>query len=91
MTKPEMISSIAERTGLKKVTIEKVVNELLEVVGDSLANGEEVNFIGFGKFTAKDTPSRVCRNPRTGEEVTVSDRKLIKFKAGKNLKDKVNG
>ena len=48
MTKPEMISSIAERTGLKKVTIEKVVSEFLEVVGDNLANGEEVNFIGFG-------------------------------------------
>ena len=55
-----------------------------------LIKGDEINFVGWGKFEVKDTPARVGRNPKTGVEVEIPAKKVVKFKAGKTLADKVD-
>lgn len=90
MRKVELISAIAEETGLSKKNIEAVLNSFVNVVGEELSKGEKVQLVGFGTFEVGERASRKGRNPKTGEEITIAASKTPKFKAGKALKDMVN-
>ena len=90
MNKSELVAAIAEKAQLSRKDSDKIVSAFAEVVGDSLAQGDKVQLVGFGTFAVKDRPAREARNPRTGESVKIAASKAPGFKAGKALKDKVN-
>ena len=91
MTKKEFIALYAERASFEtKVDAEKKLDTVLNLFEEILIKGDEINFVGWGKFEVKDTPARIGRNPRTGVEVEIPAKKVVKFKAGKTLADKVD-
>ena len=90
MNKAEMADRLAARTGLSKLAARKTVDGVFAVIGDALADGEEVRIAGFGTFGTRSRPARTGRNPRTGEAVSISASTSPTFKAGKSLKDAVN-
>ena len=90
MNKAELIAAVAEKTGLSKKDTEAVVSASLEVITDTLAQGEKVQLVGFGSFETKARAARIGRNPRTKEEIKIPASKLPVFKAGKALKDTVS-
>lgn len=89
MTKVELISAVAESTGLTKKDAEKAVTSTIDAITESLKKGEKVALVGFGTFEVRDRPERKGRNPQTKEEITIPASKLPAFKAGKALKDAV--
>ncbi|HZK25567.1 MAG TPA: HU family DNA-binding protein [Oscillospiraceae bacterium] len=89
MNKSELIGVVAEKTGMTKKDIEKVVNAVFDGIGESLAQGDKVQIIGFGTFDVRDRKEREGRNPATGETITIPAVKVPVFKAGKALKDNV--
>ena len=91
MTKKELISAIAEKTKMTKKDTETMVNAIVEVISETLANGEEVAISGLGKFSVKERAERTGRNPQTGEAITIAASKVPAFKASKTLKDAIKG
>ena len=90
MNKAEAADRLAARAGLSKAVAREAVDGLFAVIGEALANGEEVRIAGFGTFGTRSRPARTGRNPRTGEAVSISASTSPTFKAGKTLKDVVN-
>lgn len=90
MNKSELVSAIAEESGLTKKDSENALKAFTKVVAEQLKNGESVQLIGFGTFEVSTRQERVGRNPKTGAELKIPACKLPKFKAGKALKDLVN-
>ena len=91
MTKKEFVEVYAAKGNFEtKAEAERKLDALLGTFEEVLVSGEEVNFVGWGKFEVKETPARTGRNPRTGEEVAILAKKVVKFKAGKTLADKVD-
>lgn len=89
MKKTELVAAVAEKSNLSKKDAEAAVNAVVAAVSDALANGESVQLVGFGTFEVRERSEKVCRNPRTGESMTVAATKVPAFKAGKALKDAV--
>lgn len=90
MNKTELVSSVAEKTGMTKKDAEKAINALFESIEGALAQNDKVQVIGFGTFEVKSREERKGRNPQTGAEITIPASKSPVFKAGKSLKDIVN-
>ena len=90
MNKSELGERLAGRTGMTKAAAKDAVDGMFEVIGEALANGEEVRIFGFGTFATRERPARTARNPRTGELVPVAASTAPTFKAGKPLRDAVN-
>lgn len=89
MNKVELVSSMAEISGLKKVDAEKALDAFIKVVEKELSNGEEIRLIGFGTFLVSKRSQTEGRNPKTGETIVIPERVVPKFKPGKQLKDSV--
>lgn len=89
MTKKEFINLYAEKGNLTKKEAEKGINLFLESVEEALIKGEEVSFVGWGKWEIVERTSRDVRNPRTKELMKVEAKKVVKFKTGKLLADKI--
>ena len=89
MNKSELISVVAEKTGMTKKDTEKVVNSVFEGISESLAKGDKVQIIGFGTFEVRERKAREGRNPATGEPITIPAVRVPVFKAGKALKESV--
>jgi len=91
MTKKDFVALFKERGNFEtKAEAERKLDAFTGLIEDILAKGEEVNFIGWGKFSVAERAERKGRNPKTGEEITIPAKKAVKFKAGKKLNDKVN-
>ncbi len=90
MNKNELVTSMAEKTGMKKTEVEKVLKAFTDTVAAELKKGEKIQLVGFGTFEVAERPAREGRNPRTGETMKIAASKAPKFKAGKALKDSVN-
>lgn len=90
MTKQELIEKIAEITGSPKTITSKHLDAFIEVVTESLSNGDKVTLVGFGNFEAVKKEARTGRNPSTGETINIPARIAPKFTAGKQLKDAVS-
>jgi len=90
MTKKEIIDMVAERTAQKHSHTKAVVEHVLEVFIDKLAEEGRIEIRNFGVFKVKKTPARVGRNPKTREVAPVPARNIIQFKAGKMMKEEVN-
>ena len=91
MNKTELIAALSAKTGMQKKNAEAALNAFVEVVTETMAAGDKVQIVGFGSFEVKERPARVARNPRPGEEIEIEASKAPVFKAGKALKDTVNG
>ena len=89
MNKNELITAMAERSGLTKKDAEAALNAYTEAVTDALKSGDSVQLVGFGTFEAKARAARQGHNPRTGETVEIAACKAPVFKAGKALKDAI--
>lgn len=76
---------------LTKKQVSEIFDGIFETISNSLAAGDRVSIAGFGSFSVSDRAARVGRNPRTGEEIHIPASKNVKFKAGKELKEAVNG
>ncbi|PSC04077.1 integration host factor subunit beta [Alsobacter soli] len=91
MIKSELVQKIAERyPELYQRDAENVVNAILEEIVQALARGDRVEIRGFGAFSVKKRDARVGRNPRTGEHVPVSEKVVPVFKAGKEMRLRLN-
>ncbi|UZP67004.1 integration host factor subunit beta [Desulfovibrio mangrovi] len=90
MNKSELVKMLAEQHNLSNDEAVLVVNSFFESVRDALLEGDRVEIRGFGSFKVKDYSGYKGRNPKTGESVEVSSKKLPVFRAGKELKELVN-
>ena len=90
VTKTELVSEVAERTGLTKVDAERAVKALVDTVTDCLKKGDSLTIVGFGTFSVSQRAARTGKNPRTGEKLEIAAATTPKFKPGKSLKDAVN-
>ena len=91
MNKTELIDAIAKETGLSKKDTEATPKAFTDVTGKALKKGDKIQIIGFGTFEVSKRAARKGRNPQTGAEIKIAASKQPKFKAGKALKDLVNG
>ncbi|NSW85911.1 MAG: HU family DNA-binding protein [Syntrophobacteraceae bacterium] len=89
MTKADLVSRIAGSSGMTKAQAEKAVDGFVAAVSDALATGQKVTLVGFGTFVVGSRSSRDGRNPRTGEKISIPASKVVKFKPGKSLSEKV--
>ena len=91
MNKSELIEAVAEKSKITKKKAEDVVNLIFDSMTNAMAKGERNEIRGLGSFVVKDYKSYTGRNPRTGESIQVSPKRLPFFKVGKELKDRVDG
>ena len=91
MNKADLVAAIAAKTGESKKASEALVNAFTEVVADAFKGGDKVQLVGFGSFEVRKRAARKGRNPQTKEEIKIPASKAPVFKAGKALKDLVNG
>ena len=89
MNKTELIAAVAEKADLSKKDAEAAITATVDAITEALTQGEKVQLVGFGSFEVKTRAARVGRNPKTGEEIPISEARLPVFKAGKALKDAV--
>lgn len=89
MTKFELVDAIAVKTGLTKKDVTKVLDAFVQVVPETVANGENVALVGFGTFSKVEREARTCINPQTKEHMQVAAKTVPHFKAGKTFKDAV--
>ena len=90
MNKNDLISAVAESSGLTRSDATKAVEGVFDAITGSLKKGGEVRLVGFGTFSVAKRKASTGRNPRTGEAIKIKAAKVPKFRAGKALKDAVN-
>lgn len=91
MNKNDLVAVVAEKTGLSKTDSTSAVDSVFDAITDTLSSGGDVRLVGFGTFSVSDRRASEGRNPRTGERIQIPASKQPKFKAGKALKESVNG
>ena len=87
MNKTELINAVAEKTGLSKKDAEAAVTGMIDVITETLADGERIQLVGFGSFEVRKRAARTGRNPKTKETIEIPGTVAPVFKAGKVLKD----
>jgi len=90
MTKAELVSAIAEKTGLTNKDAAAAVNAFTESVKDALVKGDKVQLVGFGTFEVAERAARMGRNPSTGESIQIAASKTAKWKPSLALKSDLN-
>jgi len=89
MTKAELVAKIASEVGLTKSQAEKALDGFISTVSGALSGGDKITLVGFGTFSVGARSQREGRNPGTGGKITIPVSKVVKFKAGKTLTEKV--
>lgn len=89
MNKNDLVSAVADTSGLSKSDAGKAVDSVFGAITGALKSGSEVRLVGFGTFAVAERAASEGRNPRTGEKINIPASKQPKFKAGKGLKDSV--
>jgi DNA-binding protein HU-beta len=90
MTKTELVNRLAANTGLTKVEASNCVNSVFSIIEDAVEEGDSVVIPGFGSWKLKSRAERQGRNPKTGETITIPERKVVVFTVGKEFKDRVS-
>lgn len=91
MTKSELIEQISNnQTQFSQKDVELAVNQIIDAMINALSNGERIEIRGFGSFSLHHRKARVGRNPKTGEQVDLSEKRVPHFKPGKSLKTSVD-
>jgi DNA-binding protein HU-beta len=91
MTKNELVKEMAEKAGVSVADAQKCLDGFTSSVTDALKRKDKLTLVGFGTFETKDRAAREGRNPSNGETIQIKAAKVPSFKAGKSLKDAVNG
>lgn len=86
VTKAELSNTISDTLGLNKRESKEIVEDFFGQIAGVLENGEDVKLSGFGNFELRDKTARPGRNPRTGEDVPISARRVVTFKPGQKLR-----
>jgi integration host factor subunit alpha len=89
LTKIEITESVYEHLGFSKKDSMTAVDSLFEIIKDELGKGSDVKISGFGKWSVREKQPRKGRNPKTGEELIISSRKVVTFKCSTRLRDAV--
>ena len=89
VTKMELANLLFDELGLNKREAKEFVELFFEEIRSALENGDNVKFSGFGSFSVRYKPQRPGRNPKTGEEIPVSARRVVTYKASQKIKDRV--
>ena len=89
MTKSELLSSLAEQTGLKKTEVTSIMDALVSTVYKTLKKEKKIKLEGLGVLQLKDRKARLARNPRTGEMVKVPAKKVVKLRVTKDMKEAI--
>ena len=91
MTKADIVERIYDKVGFSKKEATEVVEAIFELLKRRLERGEKVKVSGFGNFVVNEKRPRKGRNPQTGEEIVITGRKVLSFKASQVLKKTMNG
>lgn len=89
LTKADCAERLFDELGLNKREAKEMVESFFEEIKERLENGEQVKISGFGKFELRDKTSRPGRNPKTGEEIPITARRVVTFRCGQKLKARV--
>ncbi|MBQ0047992.1 MAG: HU family DNA-binding protein [Prevotellaceae bacterium] len=90
MNKSELVSAIAEKSGLSKSDSKKALDATVEAIADALKANDKIALVGFGTFSVSERPERQGINPATKETITIPAKKIAKFKAGSDLDNAIN-
>lgn len=90
LTKAQIIDAIPEELSISRKKSVEIVETLLEIIKRQMENGEDVLISGFGKFCIKDKKARRGRNPATGSDMMLDQRRVVVFRCSKLLRDKIN-
>lgn len=90
MNKSEFVNAVAEAADLTKADTAKALDGIIQVIRNTLKDGDDVALVGFGTFTVRKRAARTGRNPQTGATIKIKASKVPAFKAGKALKDALN-
>ncbi len=90
LTKADLINKLYESEVLSKAEAVRAVETVIEIIKETLEDGESVLISGFGKFTIKDKKARRGRNPHTGEDLILAPRRVVTFKPSGVLRNKIN-
>lgn len=85
MNKAELIEAIASKADLTKADAKKALDAVIDATSDTLKKGDRVALVGFGSFSVAKRAARTGRNPKTGEEMQIPAKKVVKFKPGAEL------
>ena len=89
MNKAELITQIADESGITKTQANTAIDAFVDAVTKTLKKGDKVTLVGFGTFSVSKRAARNGRNPQTGEVIKIKARKVARFKAGKELSGKL--
>jgi DNA-binding protein HU-beta len=90
MTKADLVEKIAKKASITKSGAERALNTFIETVQAVLLKEEKLTFTGFGTLFVETRKARKGRNPRTGDAINIPASNVVKFRAGKHLKDAIN-
>lgn len=90
LTKAEIVEGVAEK-GFTKKEADRLVGKVLEIIKTTLEGGDDVLISGFGKFSVREKSKRMARNPKTGEEALVDERRVVTFRCSPVLRARMNG
>ena len=90
MTKSQLVAALAEKTDSDKASVNRMLDAITEVVTTEVANGGAVTLPGLGKFSCRDRPARMVRNPATGQQMHKEADRVAKVTIAKALKDVIN-
>jgi nucleoid DNA-binding protein len=89
MTKKDIVLKVSDETNLKQIDVKKIVQRTFDCIIEALIRGEKIELRNFGVFKVKQRRSRTGRNPRTNQVIPVPPRKVVVFKAGLEMKQKI--
>ena len=90
MNKTDFINAVAEKAGLSKADAKKAIDAFVETVSNEMKEGGKIALLGFGTFSVSEKAARKGINPKTKETIEIPARKVVKFKQGSELNEKVN-
>lgn len=85
MNKAELVSIMAEKAGMTKVDAKKALEAFMDASAEALRQGDRISLVGFGTFSTSKHPARKGRNPKTGAEIMIAEKTVVKFKAGAEI------
>ena len=91
VTRQDLADAVHREIGVSKTESRDLVDSLLSIIGDALANQNDVKLARFGNFTARQKKQRMGRNPKTGEDVPIKARRVITFKPSQHMVERMNG
>ncbi|MCK9275701.1 MAG: integration host factor subunit alpha [Syntrophales bacterium] len=90
MTKADIVQNLYNKLGFSKKDSARIVESVFDIIKENLAQGEKIKISGFGNFVVNEKRARKGRNPQTGQTITISERKVLTFKASQVLRNALN-